>query len=89
MDSLNRVSSLKADWLKKRGDDPDSQRTLDLDGDSLLCTGGKKVNSGGIPDLEPVGWHCKSTGGLEVVILATDPDMKQVWDIVSGIRRRP
>jgi hypothetical protein len=64
------------------------QRKFDLDGDTLLCVGGKRIDSGGIPDFEPVGWNCRSDGGLGLTILATDPDMKQVWDIVSGIRRK-
>ena len=88
IESLNRLTSLNADWLRKRGAEPDLQRTFNLDGDILLCTGGKKLDSGRIPDFEPTGWHCKLPEGLEVLIVATDPDLKQVWDIVSGIRRK-
>jgi len=62
------------------------QRTFSLNGDTLLCVGGKKIDSGGILDVEPVGWNCRSDGGLGLTILATDPDMNQVWEIVSGIR---
>src|SRR5260370_10960621 len=62
------------------------QRTFSLNGDTLLCVGGKKIDSGGILDVEPVGWNCRSDGGLGLTILATDPDMNQVWAIVSAIR---
>jgi hypothetical protein len=53
----------------------------------MLCTGGRKIDSNGIPDIDPEGWTCRSDGGLEMTIVATEPDMKQVWQIVSGIRQ--
>jgi hypothetical protein len=88
IENLNRVTTLKMEFQKKQGAEPDLQRILNLDGDVLLCTGGKKLDSGGIPDIEPVAWNCRLPGGLEMTILATDPDMKQVWEIVSGIRKK-
>lgn len=86
---IKDYASKRAASLTGSGTEPVLQRTFDFDGDTLLCVGGKSVGSGGIPDVEPVGWNCRSNGGLGLTILATDPDMKQVWEIVSGIHTKP
>jgi hypothetical protein len=88
IEALNRVTVLLTDLSRRKGQEPDLQRTFNVDGDTLLCMGGRRLDSGGIPDIEPVAWNCRLPGGLEVRTVATDPDMKQVWEIVSGIRRK-
>jgi len=77
-------------WLQSQtgGSRPASQRIFHVDGDTLLCTGGELVASGGIPDIAPVGWNCKSDGGLTITVVATPPDMPQTWEIISGIHMR-
>jgi len=42
---------------------------------------------GGIVDAEPESWRCNASGGLQMSITATEADMRQVWQIVSAIRK--
>jgi hypothetical protein len=58
-----------------------------LDGETITCLS-VKSESTRIYDIEPVNWNCKLPGGLQMIVGSTEPDMKQVWDIVSGIRKK-
>ena len=63
------------------------QRAFDLQGDSLSCVGGTTLTLPGV-DSGMRTWHCKSSRQLELLIAAGDADMNQVWEIISGIRRK-
>ncbi len=85
---LGRMTSLDTASMKRNGADTVLQRTFSPDGGSISCVGGEKLGSMGIYDIEPTSWSCKSPAGLWVMVTATDPDMAQVWEIVSGIRKK-
>ncbi len=89
---LNRLVSLHESFLKKQGVNPVLYRTFDVGGEAIHCTGGDQLPSPpdtpDIFDATPISWHCNSTGGLDVQTISTDPDMKQVWEIVLGIRKK-
>jgi hypothetical protein len=83
------VLSRKKEAMEKRGVQPVLERTMNLNGESLLCLGDTTaLNSKGIFDLEPIAWICRSPGGLEIHMQATEPDLGQAWDIVSRIRKQ-
>ena len=64
------------------------QHTFTLnDGTDIQCVGAYTPGSNGILDVDPGGWTCSSLG-LDIQILATEPDMNQVWEIISGIRKK-
>jgi hypothetical protein len=82
------VLSREKEAMEKRGVLA-AERTIDLNGESLLCLGDTTtLNSKGIFDLEPMAWTCRSPGGLEINMQATEPDLSRAWDIVSHIRRK-
>ncbi len=85
--TISSRMSLAMDSLKREGVNPVMQRTFDIGNGRIVCAGGYKPKSPGIYDLDPVAWSC-STHGLELRVVATEPDMEQVWNIVSGIRKR-
>jgi hypothetical protein len=84
-EDMNRLLSLDGAYLKKQGV---VQRTFSVRDGTIDCVGGDRPGPTGIYDIEPISWHCRSTGGLDLGIGATDPDMKQVWEIVSRIRKK-
>jgi hypothetical protein len=79
--------SLEKDALKKNGMESISERNLNINGDSLTCLGGNRPGPKEIYDIEPLAWHCRTSGGLELIMRATQPDLNQVWDIVSHISK--
>jgi hypothetical protein len=87
-EQLNRSLALDREFLKQHGVDPVLQRTFKTDGETISCVGGEKPGSGGVFDVEPVSWRCASAGGLQIITGSTDSDIAQIWDIVSGIRKR-
>ncbi len=83
------VLSREKEATEKRGGQPVSERTINLNGESLSCLGDTgALNTKGIFDLEPIAWTCSSAGGLEIHMQATEPDLRQAWDIVSHVRRK-
>ena len=84
---INFWVSLERNTLKKSGAETISERTLRLDGEVLACLGDNMPGQKGVYDIEPQAWHCRSSSGLELVIRATQPDLNQVWDIVSRIKK--
>ncbi len=89
---LSRLVSLDEDFLKKQGVNPILERTFDVGNEAIHCMGGGRLPSpSNMPDIfdaAPISWQCKSTVGLDLVVIGTDSDIKQVWEIVSGIRKK-
>ncbi len=85
---LHRLLSLDIELLKQHGVEPVLQRTFKIDSGTISCVGGDKLGSNGVFDIEPVSWRCASPGGLQIMIGSTDSDVGQVWEIVSGIRKK-
>lgn len=75
------------DILKKGGTDTILQKNVNLNGDVISCVGGHKVDSYGLYDIDPVMWYCKSFGGLDIVLTATEVDLEEAWDIISHIEK--
>jgi len=87
-EDLHRLLSIDTDFLKQHGVEQILQRTFNVDSGTISCVGGDKPSSMGVYDVEPISWRCKSSGGLEIMIGSTDSDMTQVWEILSGIRKK-
>jgi hypothetical protein len=85
---LNRILSVELRALKEHGVQPVLQRTINTDHLAIFCLGGDKLGSNGILDAEPTSWHCRSASGLMISFESTEPDMTQVWEILSGIRTK-
>jgi hypothetical protein len=85
---LNRLTSLELAFMKQHAADSISQRTFNVDGGTIVCIGGDKPGSMGIYDNEPARWSCKSSVGLQMTLTSTDSDAEQVWEILSGIRKK-
>jgi len=81
--------SKQAGILKKGGIETILQQNVNVDGDVISCIGGHKFHSYGLYDIDPVTWYCKSFGGLDLTLTATEVDLKQAWDIVSHVQRKP
>lgn len=85
-DDVNRMAVLEASLLQKRGVHNVTTRNVTLGPETLVCGGGDLLG-GGIVDAEPESWRCNASGGLQMSITATEADMRQVWQIVSAIRK--
>jgi hypothetical protein len=83
---LDLLRSIDIASSRKQGSEP-VQRALTVDGEMFSCLN-TKLDSTGTYDVEPVHWNCKSLGGLQMIVGSTEPDMKQVWEIVSGVRKK-
>lgn len=86
-DDLRRMMALEVAFLEKQGPGLVATRTFSLGNITVICAGGDRLNSGGINDVDATSWRCKGSGGLEMSITATEPDMLQIWGIISGIRK--
>ena len=86
--NVKSVLSRQKELMEENGTGSILERTLDIDGETLFCLGGIPLNIGGDFDLDLVGWHCSSPGGVQVTIEATEPDLDQAWSIVSRIRKQ-
>jgi hypothetical protein len=73
--------------LRKQGIDQARQRTFAVDGETISCLNTRSENAG-LYDAEPVHWTCRSPSGLQIVVGSTEPDMRQVWEVLSGIHRK-
>ncbi len=85
---LARLTSLDLMSLKKGGVDPVLRRTFIAGGGTISCAGGDEPSSRRMYDVDPQRWHCKSSSGLQITVGSTNADMGQVWEIVSGIRKK-
>jgi hypothetical protein len=83
---VSHMAALEVSLLQKHGVHNVTMRSVTLGRETLVCVGGDPLG-GGIVDAEPESWRCNASGGLKMSITATQPDMKQVWEIVSGIRK--
>ena len=80
--------SKQLDMLKKGGVDTVLQQNVNVRGDTISCIGGHKFDSYGLYDIDPVTWYCKSLGGLDMTLSATEVDLKESWEIISHIQRK-
>ena len=85
---LEWMASLEAAFLEKQGVQPILRKTFNLDDAMIMCVGGGKPGPIGTYDLEPISWRCAASGGLDISFTASEPDMKQIWEIISGIRKK-
>ena len=85
---VNLQLSKQLDMLKKSGVDTVLQQDVNVTGDVISCIGGHKFDSYGLYDSDPVTWYCKSFGGLDMVLTATEVDLKEAWNIVSHIEKK-
>ncbi|HLZ42208.1 MAG TPA: hypothetical protein VKQ11_14665 [Candidatus Sulfotelmatobacter sp.] len=85
---VNLQLSKRLDLLKKGGVDTVLQQNVNVNGDVMSCIGGHKFDSYGLYDSDPVTWYCKSFGGLDMVLTATEVDLKEAWDLVARIEKK-
>lgn len=85
---VNLQLSKQLDVLKKSGVDTVLQQNVNVTGDVISCIGGHKFSSDGLYDSDPVTWYCKSFGGLDMVLSATEVDLEEAWNIVSHIEKK-
>ncbi len=92
IEKIDAWTSLQESVVKKSGVEP-AFRRFNFDGETLSCVGGQKFSQAlkgpRFHENNPSVWSCESSGRLGLLIMATDADMPQVWDIVSGIHKRP
>lgn len=86
-DWISLESSTLPEGHKERT--PVSRRDFNLGDERMSCLGGEALPRYPGSQETPIAWHCRSSGRLEVLITATEPDMNQIWDIVSRIRPLP
>lgn len=91
-EALNRILTLESDQLKKRGVDPVPQHNFSVGDEMIDCIGGEPMplppDIPDVFDIQPVTWSCKSSGGLALEIMGSEPDLNQVWEIVTHIRKK-
>jgi hypothetical protein len=64
-----------------------SSRVFDISGETVTCIGGTRLESSGLYKVDPTVWRCKSTGGLEIRVIASDLDIPEAWDVVTHIKK--
>jgi hypothetical protein len=85
---IDKWTSLVASSFRLTGTDPEFRKMVSGDGEIFSCVGGEVLPSPpGISNPVPVAWHCRSTGRLEILLVAAREDMSQNWEILSRIRR--
>jgi hypothetical protein len=73
--------------LRKQGIGQTSQRTFAVDGEMISCINTRSEDPG-LYDVKPMHWACRFPSGLQVIVGSTEPDMRQVWEVISGIHRK-
>ena len=84
---VQRTAEMQTSWLKQHGVRNVTWSMKVGDG-TLVCIGRGSLYGGGFIDMDPETWACQAPSGLQMQIVATPPDMKQIWEILSGIRRQ-
>jgi hypothetical protein len=86
---IRTLFSREEAFSKGKGADERALRTVDMGGgETIFCIGGNQVDSGGAYEVNPTGWHCKATSGLEISLSASVADLPQTWDVVTHIRKK-
>ena len=85
---INTLFSQEKAFLKRKGSDIITSRVFDISGETVICMGGNQVEPMGIYDINPTTWHCKSTGGLDIRLIAIPADLPQTWEIVTHIQKK-
>lgn len=85
-EGMDRLQSIETTSLKQNGAAV-VQRDFSINGEIISCLS-SNAKATGIYDTEPIHWNCKSFGGLQIIVTSTESDMQQVWEIVSGIRKK-
>jgi hypothetical protein len=87
-DDVQRMTEVEAAYLEKQGVSKVVTRTFHSTGVTVACAGGDRLSSGGVNDEDLTSWRCKGSGGLEMSVTATQPDLPDVWTILCGIRKK-
>lgn len=61
------------------------RRDFTLGDEKMICLGGQ-LTAKPPGNRAPLAWHCRSSGRLELLIVGTEPDMPQIWDMLSHIK---
>jgi len=85
--------SLEHQRLAKQKVEPVVETTLNLNGESITCLGGKELNSivrdgHNLPETDIVSIHCMSDRGLELLFVGEPSDVQSFYAAVSQIRRK-
>jgi len=87
-EQIKTMFSQEEAFLKRKGTDNFTSRAFDITGEKVICMGGDQLESNGIHDVNPTTWHCMSTGGLDIHMIASGADLPQAWDIITHIQKR-
>ena len=87
-EQMEQLTGKLMDFALQRDGHATQRQDFNVSGGRITCLGGDALPSGGIPDVEPVWWSCRSTLGLDFTVQGIPADMGEVWAIVAGIRMR-
>ena len=87
-EQMETVTEKMAEFARQRDGRETQRKDVNVPGGRITCLGGDALPSGGVPDVEPVWWSCRSTLGLEFTVQGIRADMGELWAIVAGIRMR-
>src|SRR5215831_3525011 len=87
-EQIKTVFSQEEEFLKRKGTGNVISRAFDISGETVICMGGNQLESNGLYHINPTTWHCMSTGGLDIRLIASRADLPQAWEIVTHIQKR-
>jgi len=87
-EQIKTVFSQEEEFLKRKGTGNVTSRAFDISGETVICMGGNQLESNGLYHINPTTWHCMSTGGLDIRLIASRADLPQAWEIVTHIQKR-
>jgi hypothetical protein len=87
-EQMEQLTEKLAEFSRQRDGRETQRKDVNVPGGRITCLGGDALPSGGVPDVEPVWWSCRSTLGLDFTVQAIPADMGELWAIVAGIRMR-
>jgi hypothetical protein len=87
-EEVRDIASLDVAQLEKQGLNP-VLWGMNANDATITCVGPDELGSGGEHDIVPISSHCVGSNGLNISITATKADMRQVREILSGIRKKP
>ena len=84
--------SLQRKWLERKGVKSAIERRLSLDGEPVICIGGRELGpmmrgEGTIPDTNVVSLDCVSANALNIAFIGEASDLQPFYTFVSQIRR--
>jgi hypothetical protein len=87
MPDLNRWSSVQEDRLKALGAHTIETHLLRLDGEKVVCVGGKSLPTELHIAENLVSLHCRSTGSLDLTFIGDKSEVQAFIDMVTRIRK--